>query len=76
MAETTKKPKITQDILIEDLVDAYPESVSILMEYDVQCIACGEPVWGTLSEKIRSKNLDPEPVMEALHQMETQTDAG
>jgi len=76
MAETTKKPKITQDILIEDLVDAYPESVSILMEYDVQCIACGEPVWGTLGEKIRSKNLDPEPVMEALHQMETQTDAG
>lgn len=76
MSEANEKPEITPDILIEDLVDAYPESVSILMEYDVQCIACGEPVWGSLGEKIRSKNLDPEPVMEALHQLETEAHAG
>ncbi len=76
MTEAHDKPGITEDILIEDLVNAYPESVSILMEYDVQCIACGEPVWGTLGEKIQSKNLDPEPVMRALHQLETEAHAG
>lgn len=40
------------------------------MDYDVQCIACGEPVWGTLEEKIASKNLDPDPIMSALKSLE------
>jgi len=70
MATKSKRPKITGDILIEDLVRSYPESVSVLMDYDVQCIACGEPVWGTLEEKIASKNLDPDPIMSALKSLE------
>lgn len=64
------KPEITREILIEDLVENYPESVSILMEYGVQCIACGEPVWGTLGEKVDSKGLQAEPVLKALHRIE------
>lgn len=64
------KPPITKDILVEDLVRYYPDSVSILMDYDVQCIACGEPVWGTLGDQIDRKNVAPEPVMAALAELE------
>ncbi|MBS1270970.1 MAG: hypothetical protein MAGBODY4_00099 [Candidatus Marinimicrobia bacterium] len=60
------KLAISREMLIEDLVKHYPDSVSVLMEYDVQCIACGEPVWGTLGEKIENKNLDWDPIREAL----------
>lgn len=40
--------KITPDTTIEELVAGLPESVSYLMENGIKCIACGEPIWGTL----------------------------
>ncbi len=41
---------ITKDIEIEDLVRKYPFSVKYLMEKNIKCIACGEPIWGSLEE--------------------------
>ena len=43
---------IDGNIYIEDLVNDYPEVVSPLAELGIVCIACGEPVWGTLNELI------------------------
>lgn len=39
---------IEKTIFIEDLVREYPSSVRFLMEKGIKCIACGEPIWGTL----------------------------
>ena len=49
---------IAGNVFIEDLVNDYPEVVSPLAEMGIVCIACGEPVWGTLNELINSKGLD------------------
>lgn len=49
------KPKITKDIYIEDLVNHYPFSVRFLSEKGIKCIACGEPIWGTLEEAMQEK---------------------
>ena len=49
---------IDGNIYIEDLVNEYPEVVSPLAEMGIVCIACGEPVWGTLIELINSKGFD------------------
>ncbi|MBM4159974.1 MAG: DUF1858 domain-containing protein [Ignavibacteria bacterium] len=46
---------ITENILIEDLVNQVPSSVSYLMTRGIKCLACGEPVWGTLGEAAREK---------------------
>jgi methionine synthase II (cobalamin-independent) len=46
---------ITRTILIEDLVNQIPESVSYLLKKGIKCLACGEPVWGTLEEAAREK---------------------
>ena len=47
--------RITKDISIEDLVDIIPESVRYLRTQGIRCIACGEPIWGTLEEAVREK---------------------
>jgi len=47
--------KITKDISIEDLVEVLPASVQYLMEEGIKCIACGEPIWGTLEEAAKEK---------------------
>ena len=44
------KPKITKDIEIETLVRNYPFSIRYLADKGIKCIACGEPIWGTLQE--------------------------
>ena len=49
------KPQITKQIEIEDLVRNYPASIKFLAEKGIKCIACGEPIWGTLEEAAKEK---------------------
>ncbi len=49
---------ITPGILIEDLIREYPFLVRPLAERNLVCIACGEPLWGTLGELAESKHID------------------
>lgn len=49
---------ITKDIEIEDLVSKYPFSVRYLSQHGIRCIACGEPIWGTLEEAAKEKGFD------------------
>jgi len=46
---------IDKDILIEDLVKRFPKAVGYLMKKNIKCLACGEPVWGTLEQAARQK---------------------
>lgn len=46
---------ITKEITIEELIDVVPESVTYLMNKGIRCIACGEPIWGTLQEAAKEK---------------------
>lgn len=47
--------QITKDITIEDLVENVPQAVKYLMHEGIKCIACGEPIWGTLEEAAKEK---------------------
>lgn len=49
---------IDKDITIEQLVTQMPEAVRFLMKKGIRCIACGEPVWGTLADAAREKGFD------------------
>lgn len=46
---------IQKNIYIEDLINILPDSVGYLMEKGIKCIACGEPIWGTLEQAAREK---------------------
>lgn len=41
---------VTKSIIIEELVEQLPGAVRYLQERGITCIACGEPIWGTLEE--------------------------
>lgn len=49
--------KIELHMLIEDIVEQYPQTIGPMQEMGVQCILCGEPVWGTLGDRIQEKKL-------------------
>lgn len=53
---------INKDIQIEDLVEKYPFSVKYLSQNGIRCIACGEPIWGTLEEAVKEKGFDDDKI--------------
>ena len=54
--------EIHKDILIEDLVSAFPEAVRYLRTHNIKCLQCGEPIWGTLAEAAKEKGFSDEDV--------------
>jgi methionine synthase II (cobalamin-independent) len=62
--------EITPDILIEDLVELYPDSVKILREYGLICVICGEPIWGTLDDLAKSKGIDDETIRQMIREID------
>lgn len=53
---------ITKDISIEDLVRELPSAVKYLMEKGIKCLACGEPIWGTLENAAKEKGFSDEEI--------------
>ena len=53
---------INKEITIEELVEKVPKSVEYLMNAGIKCIACGEPIWGTLEEAAMEKGFDNEQI--------------
>ncbi|AFN74577.1 hypothetical protein MROS_1340 [Melioribacter roseus P3M-2] len=69
--------KISKNILIEDLVNLLPESVTYLMEKGIRCLRCGEPIWGTLEEAAVEKGFDDSQIdvfVEDLNEMLSKSD--
>ena len=48
---------IDKNMLIEDLVQVYPKLIGPLKVEGIICLACGEPVWGTLEEQASQRGL-------------------
>jgi hypothetical protein len=53
---------LTKGIEIEDLVNHYPFSVKYLSDKGIRCIACGEPIWGTLEAAALNKGFDQDQI--------------
>ena len=49
---------ITRDMQIEDIVEKYPETIGPMQKMGIQCMLCGEPVWGTIEEKANDKGIE------------------
>jgi len=57
---TSESPPLDSDIAVEDLVRLVPRAPAILRRWNLVCIQCGEPVWGTLAELAADKGISDE----------------
>ncbi len=53
---------IEKNISIEELVTILPESVSYLMRQGIKCLACGDPIWGTLESASKEKGFNEQEI--------------
>ncbi|MDX9907551.1 MAG: hypothetical protein RBS55_13255 [Bacteroidales bacterium] len=58
--------EINRQILVEDLVREYPFASRFLSDRGLQCIICGEPVWGTLEELALDKNFTEQQISQLI----------
>lgn len=54
--------KINKNTSIEDLVDFVPGSVKYMMTKGIKCVACGEPIWGTLEDAAKEKGFEDKDI--------------
>lgn len=62
--------EITKDITIEELIEAIPASVRYLSEKGIKCIACGEPIWGTLEDAAKEKGFSDDEINRFVEEIE------
>ena len=53
---------IDEKISIEELLELLPASYTYLSRQGMKCIACGEPIWGTLEEAAIEKGFGKEDI--------------
>jgi hypothetical protein len=46
---------IRKTATIEEIIEKVPGAISYLMDQNIRCIRCGEPIWGTLEEAAKEK---------------------
>ncbi len=61
---------IRRDMTIEDLLRVLPPAVTWLRERGIRCLACGEPIWGTLEDAAREKGYDDETIDAFVRELE------
>ena len=60
---------IDEKISIEELVDILPAAVTYLSKKGIKCIACGEPIWGTLEEAALEKGFGEDAIIEFVREL-------
>ncbi len=60
---------IDKNIFIEDLVEEFAFSVNYLAEKGIKCLACGEPIWGTLEEACIEKNFTSKDIQKFVNDL-------
>ena len=60
---------IQKEITIEELAAKVPESVSYLMHKGIKCLACGDPIGGTLESTAKEKRFNETAIVEFVEDL-------
>jgi methionine synthase II (cobalamin-independent) len=63
--------RIEKEIAIEELIELLPKSVAFLREKGIRCIACGEPIWGSLEQAAQDKGFSQDQIQVLVEELNT-----
>lgn len=66
---STELISIERSTTVEDLLERHPDATRILILHGVPCLVCGEPLWGTLEEAIRSSGKTEEQIDTVIQEL-------
>ena len=51
MEEQKQKSYITKDMTISEIIELYPETMDVIMQYQLSCVGCGIADFETIESK-------------------------
>jgi len=64
--------KITKDMSIIDIVENYPEALSVFAKYGLGCIGCAAARFENLEAGAKVHGVDPEQMVEEINELISQ----
>jgi len=61
--------EITALSTVEDVVREYPDTIDVFMDFSMNPIVCGDPVWGTIGEEADKNNVDVDSLLMELNKI-------
>jgi len=61
--------KITEKIKISELIEKYPETVSVLFEKGIHCVGCHAAAFETLEQGFQAHGLNEEQIKEIVKEL-------
>ncbi|UCG92846.1 MAG: DUF1858 domain-containing protein [candidate division WOR-3 bacterium] len=59
---------IAKDTAISDVLDKFPNLVTVFIDHGLPCLVCGQPFWGTIEELAQKHNIDVAILLEKLNE--------
>ena len=66
--------EITENTLIEDVLNGHPALTRVFIEFGLPCLVCGEPFWGTVEELAREHKVDVSALLKGLNSAKKEMD--
>lgn len=61
------KQIITLDHLMEEILDRWPTTITLFLEYRMACVGCSLSAFDTLGDALEAYKLPPDTVLKALN---------
>lgn len=65
---------IAKDTAISDVLDKFPNLVTVFIDHGLPCLVCGQPFWGTIEELAQKHNIDVAILLEKLNEKKRDID--
>jgi len=59
--------KVNPDDSVEELLGRFPHLTRVFVRFNLPCLVCGEPFWGTVRELAQKYETDLDELLEALN---------
>lgn len=61
--------KITKDMIIEEVVNQYPQTVPVFLMHGLHCVGCHVSLWESIEQGALAHGIDIDPLMEDLNKV-------
>ncbi len=66
--DNANEPKISENLTVDEMLRLYPETIAVLLRFDLHCVGCPISRHHTLAQVARDNGISLETLLEALQQ--------
>ncbi|MBT4937254.1 DUF1858 domain-containing protein [Candidatus Peregrinibacteria bacterium] len=69
VSDTNKKSLITKHMSIAEVVELYPSSIDVFLEYGLHCVGCGAAAWESVEDGAMGHGMSEELIDQLIEEL-------